>query len=394
MKKKLSNFVIPHLVQYPFIKFYSKLQHGYRNKCGITKQDGFTLIQISIMLTIAALLMVSYLPSQQTQLKADAVSAEKLNFVLNAIRQYQIANGVIPCPADASLATGANNYGVMAANAGTTNNCGGGTPAANFRDSTNNIAIGAIPFKTLGISSDYALDGYNRLITYAVDTNATTCQSTNSLTGKITITDNGNAVTSIAALTSHGNDGHGAYIPLVGSSGTASRLNSGSTDSDELNNAYVDSSFAQITTLTNFVKKDATATFDDIVVYGNNNWTFNYLPLNQQSLLQVIPPLNRTYITGEHLYFDIVFPTTVTVTGTPRLLLRSISTTTFGTSNLAYADYRGGSGTNKLTFRYTLVASDVMTGGIRMDNYIDLNGGEINKCYLTFTPPDLSQIMK
>jgi type II secretory pathway pseudopilin PulG len=360
----------------------------------VKRKSGFTLIQISIMLTIAALLLVSYLPSSQTQLKADAVTIEKTNFVLNALRQYQIANGVLPCPADASLATGANNYGVMASGSGITNNCSGSTPAASFIDSTNNIAIGTIPFKSLGISSDYALDGYNRLLTYAVDTNATVCQNTNSLTGKIIINENGNTVNSIVAIVSHGNDGHGAYIPLAASSGSASRLNSGSTDADELTNAHIDSSFVTTTNLTNFVKKPVTATFDDIVVYGDNNWTLNYLPINQQSLLQIIPPLNNNYSTGDNLDFHIMFPTTITVTGTPRLLLRSISTTTFGTSNLAYANYNSGNGTNKLTFRYTLLAGDVMTGGIRMDNYIDLNGGTINKCPLTFTPPDLSLITK
>jgi hypothetical protein len=51
---------------------------------------------------------------------------------------------------------------------GNTKNCGhGGAINANYVDDTNNIAIGMVPVRALGLSNDYALDGYGHDITYA-----------------------------------------------------------------------------------------------------------------------------------------------------------------------------------------------------------------------------------
>ena len=123
--------------------------------------------------------MVTVLPSTRTNLNANNATMVKMNTVVTALRTYMTVNGNLPCPADASLAISNTNYGVAAANPGSTNNCSGGTPAANYTDSTNQIAIGMIPVRALGLSNDYALDEFRRTITYAVDTNATGCWPNN-----------------------------------------------------------------------------------------------------------------------------------------------------------------------------------------------------------------------
>jgi|SRR5450755_136313 len=166
------------------------------------QQSGFTLIQLSIILTVASLIFVATLPGIQTSLKSSATSVTEMNKILNTMRGYMAANGVLPCPADPTLAIGANHYGVAAANPGTTGDCIGGTPAAAYADATNNIAIGMVPVKTLGLSYADALDGYGRDITYAVDTNATgnstggPCWSSNPLPGAIAVNDNGTSTLS------------------------------------------------------------------------------------------------------------------------------------------------------------------------------------------------------
>jgi len=63
-------------------------------------KSGFTLIQLSILLTVASLVMVANLPSTQTTLKANAASVVKMNALMTALRQYQAANSTLPCPAD------------------------------------------------------------------------------------------------------------------------------------------------------------------------------------------------------------------------------------------------------------------------------------------------------
>jgi hypothetical protein len=234
-------------------------------------RKGFTLIQLSILLTVSALVLVTALPGIQSNVNANTLTQKKMNKVLEALRQYEIVNSKLPCPADPTLSTSNVNYGVAAA---ATNKCMGGTPAlpALEVDATHHIAMGMVPFKTLGLSAEYALDGYARDITYSMDTNAGGCWNGSTVSGAINITDNGTVNTSTAILVSHGANGYGAWLP------GGARLNSGSADVDERTNAHVDSSFASTngsSGFASFIKKQPTNTFDDIVVYKNPLWSVN-----------------------------------------------------------------------------------------------------------------------
>jgi len=360
---------------------------------------GFTLLQISILLIVASLVLVNLLPSTRTNLNANNATTAKLNGVLTAMRGYEAAHAALPCPADASQPIGSNSYGVAAANPGTGSpgNCTGGSPAANYADATNNVAVGMVPVRTLGLSNDYALDAFGRDITFAVDTNATVCFS-GTLPGKITVTDNGTAYNTIAALVSHGADGHGAWIPLTGSSGTVVRLNAGSTDTNELLNAHVNGSFTPYTPLTNFVRSLSTATFGDLLVYKSNLWTLNTAPAASAPLLpSVVPPSNGTYYTGQTLTFTVTYGNTVAVTGTPELAL-SIPQQNGSTARY-YATYVSSSG-NTATFSYAVQATDYAPtppSSVSISSPINLNGGSISvggaAACLTFTPPSLTGIL-
>ncbi|MEI7669025.1 MAG: hypothetical protein WCJ33_02980, partial [Pseudomonadota bacterium] len=353
---------------------------------------------MSVILTIASLVLVASLPGRQSVLKANSVSINKMNFVMDSLHQYLANNSRLPCPSDATKSTGDNNFGVEASKPGTADNCSNGTINANAIDSTNKIAIGGIPFKTLGIPSEYALDGFGRLITYAVDTNATDCWSDIYQSGKITITDNGNIRNSVVALVSHGQNGHGAYLPKIGSGNGGTRLNTGSSDSQKLVNAHIDSNFAATSNLTNFVNKTRTATFDDVVVYQGSSYNINQLPKLSQNNLTISPSAAGYFKTGDSLVFTLAYPKAVTVTGTPSIPIKiSNSTGNYGSGNTAYATYTSGSTTNKLTFTYTAAAGDYAPRGITMGSSIDLNGGTIvwtgstlNACPRTFSAPDLS----
>src|ERR1035437_10699924 len=209
----------------------------------MTMRRGFTLIQISILLIVASLVMVAILPWSKPTLTANNVTTAKMNGILTALRKFQVTNGRLPCPADASQPISGTSYAVEAANPGSSTNCTGGTPAANFVDATNHTAIGMVPLRALSLSNDYALDGYGRTITYAVDSAATSCWASSSLPGNIILGDNWITNNTVAAFVSHGADGYGAWIPLPGTSGTAVRLNKGSGDADQLVNAHVDAGF-------------------------------------------------------------------------------------------------------------------------------------------------------
>ena len=360
------------------------------------RQRGFTLIQISILLIVAGLVMVNILPSLQSSLNRNNSTTTKMNSILTALRQYESVNAALPCPADASQPINSTSYGVAAGGIGATNNCTGGSPAANYVDSTNHVAIGMVPVRALALPKDYALDAYGRDITYAVDTNATSCFA-GSLTGQITVTDNGTAANTVAALVSHGMDGHGAWIPLTGSTGTAVRLNAGSTDTDQLTNAHVNASFNPTTTLTNFVRKPLTATFDDLVVYNSPLWTLNKAPAASSAAWPTIsPPANGTYSSGQVLSFTLKYQQSVVVTGIPYLSLSAI-TGSIGTGNVAKATYQSGSGTNALTFSYTVAGSDSAPTGLTILPTIYLNGGTMtvngDPVCLPFTAPNLTGVI-
>ncbi len=166
------------------------------------------------------------------------------------------------------------------------------------------------------------------------------------------------------------------------------RLNAGSTDADQLTNAHVNSSFVATGTLTNFVKKMPTATFDDLVVYKSPMWTINTIPKSVPQITTVTPPNNGCYSTGQALTFTLTYGAAVTVTGTPQLDL------TIG-AHTRYATYVSGSGSTALVFSYTVQASDSAVGISAAAN-VDANGGAVmsGTAYSVtgFTAPDLSQV--
>lgn len=205
----------------------------HQQKCKF--QQGFSLVQISLLVAVAGLILASTLPgggaTDGQQLSATLTRMEAIE---NATRRFMITNGRRPCPADATIAMNSTNFGVEASNNG---RCTGSTPTINFSDAVttslsssfvanattlsvssatgikigsvvsgtgitlgtrvtaisgttitiNNlttasssgnytfttIVAGMVPVTTLGLPADYALDGYGERLMYVVDNQAT-----------------------------------------------------------------------------------------------------------------------------------------------------------------------------------------------------------------------------
>lgn len=88
------------------------------------------------------------------------------------------------------------------------------------------------------------------------------------------------------------------------------------------------------------------------------------------TVISVNVPTNATYTAGANLDFTVNTDQIVNVTNTPRLTL------TIGGST-KYATYLSGSGTNALTFRYTVQTGLLDLDGIALAAAIDLNSGTI-----------------
>ena len=103
---------------------------------------------------------------------------------------------------------------------------------------------------------------------------------------------------------------------------------------------------------------------------ADNSWVYDLPP----SITGAAVPANATYAAGQNLVFSVTYNEAVTVNttgGTPSIALM------LDTGGPVQAAYVGGSGSDTLTFRYTVAAGDLDTNGITAATSISLNGGTI-----------------
>jgi prepilin-type N-terminal cleavage/methylation domain-containing protein len=268
-------------------------------------QRGFTLLELSIVLSLIAVILSGALAVFVTSVQASQFNATvaKMDTIEKALLNYGIAKGRIPCPSDLTLtpATGTTgtyynttagaDYGMEAGSDAKsaigvgTGICTGTnmTPQANFA-AASGAAEGGVPTRALQLPDDYMYDGWGRRFRYTVDpvytkTSAlpasvsSQCSATS--VSAITVLDagGGNRTTGgMYALISHGANGHGAYT----SNGVV--VNTGSTSANELTNCHCTSAGVYNSPYTpTYIEKApgydagqtgvATYYFDDIVTF-------------------------------------------------------------------------------------------------------------------------------
>ncbi len=234
---------------------------------------GFTLIQMSILVTILGLTLAATLPGgkEGSAIERQLSTEEKLDAIQRAMSGYRVANTRLPCPADGRLAPTDANFGIAAPDNGT---CTGGSPAASLSGSTD-VVGGMIPVRTLGLDDSYAVDGYGRRFTYVVDRRATStssCVELTSTTAAVQVKNAAGVITrSYGAFISHGASGYGAYPSSGASANTASGqiwpasgTSATALDADKRDNASFNATPAAAYDAV-FVKKERSGTFDDLV---------------------------------------------------------------------------------------------------------------------------------
>lgn len=234
------------------------------------RQQGFTLVEIAIVLMIVGLLLGGMLVPLSAQMEQQKVSAteKQLDEAREALIGYAVANGRLPCPADPTVATGQPSAGIAR------------TPPC-----TNGNSSGVLPWATLGIgetdawgnrfayrvSSDFA-DVLGT--TFGKDANGNSCapspiptQATFALCSAGTLdvlASAGGARIAVgvpAVIISHGKNGAGAYTP----DGTRHPI-SGDADEQENSDGSADN---------NYVSHTPTPTYDDLVTWISNNILLN-----------------------------------------------------------------------------------------------------------------------
>lgn len=203
---------------------------------------GVTLIEVSIGIIILGLLMAGILAGYRTylQTRASEKTAANMEAVEQALGAYQARTGMLPAPMPFNLGVGTTDleaeelYGNSAsAFSGT---CSGTSPYVCEKDGENGnkVLIGLLPFKALNLAAEQVIDGYGRMLTYAVSKPMTEADAdpddddaprrsicvkdqiaeidplTGNQTGVISIAGGCSSVEDVVIL-SHGRDGHGAY---------------------------------------------------------------------------------------------------------------------------------------------------------------------------------------
>ncbi len=251
------------------------------------KKKGFSLIELSVVISVAAAATVGFLSWTQPPSIADSTKSietrDKIREISRAMEIFRVRQGRFPCPADPYIAP--NNSRNSTGGADAYVNDFGMEDLDTITETSGTITqgidcpniVGSVPVHSLGLSMEYLMDGWERRFTYhisdslcgsdagtntgvtATASSLTGCTSLDyeSKTGNITVTDGSSNLTTEAAyvIVSHGANGTGAFLP----SGVKS---ADSVNANELENSDDYSSIDNI-----YVRANHSATFDDIVYF-------------------------------------------------------------------------------------------------------------------------------
>ncbi|UCV04960.1 type II secretion system protein [Dechloromonas denitrificans] len=236
---------------------------------------GFTLVEISIVLVIMALVLGAGMSLLMAQVDSQRQAATRVKeeTIRSALTNFISRNSRLPCPADPTLAAGDANFGVEAATPGTCTGIisTGAAPAV--------VVTGLVPWVSLGLAAETAADGFFNQFSYQVVASATNLnlRTIPGMRGYISLHSSGpgvlgqapagnqindcsnglafNPCAAVAVIVSHGKNGFGAFLAGGARSSTAG------TGADERANADNDSQY---------VRKDfseiAGNRFDDVLL--------------------------------------------------------------------------------------------------------------------------------
>lgn len=176
-------------------------------------QSGFTLIELTIVILIAGLMMGlfgNFLVNYSTNIKQKKVQSD-LDLIAESLQTFLEANGKLPCPARRDITETSADFG-REANVICTAASGPGVVTSG------GAVIGSVPVRAINIPDEYMLDPWGMRYTYAV-TAAQASEGTpyDPSAGVISVIDgNGNSQITPSGngayvVLSHGKNGIGAF---------------------------------------------------------------------------------------------------------------------------------------------------------------------------------------
>ncbi len=151
------------------------------------QKRGFSLLELSIVLTIVGILLYATVAVGMTQIEVAKVKAtqDKLEKIGNAITIYYKSYGYLPCPADGQTAITVGTFGTEQPTIiGTRNTAINTSGASNVKCSTAAanglfwspgtypaVYVGVVPVRSLNLSDELSFDSWGNRITYIVSRN-------------------------------------------------------------------------------------------------------------------------------------------------------------------------------------------------------------------------------
>ena len=224
-------------------------------KISFIAKKAYTLVELSIVLVIISIFLssgLSIFTNNIIQTKT-VNTKEKLNIIYKSLTEYLMINKRLPCPINLTIAkdTG-ENYGFMITRSITN------SPISNCSiivtgSGDNQITIGALPTRDLGLPNNMAEDDFGNKILYVVDNRLITNFIANNLTSGNGAIQDGGITKPVLLLLSFGANSCGSH-KTNGTTNVTCLANDGSEQQENANN---DNTFR--TTSTN-------PKFDDVVL--------------------------------------------------------------------------------------------------------------------------------
>ncbi len=152
----------------------------------MTEKKAFSLLELSIAITIIAVLISAVISSSKPAIEAHQtrITHERIKEIYQAMGNYLATNKRLPCPASIRLAKSNANYGTEVACGANPTESPNGTGIWQCVWS-NNIIYGMVPVTTLGLPKNMAEDGFGNKLAYVIIrgfTNSTTFGTDDPLT--------------------------------------------------------------------------------------------------------------------------------------------------------------------------------------------------------------------